>query len=356
MKIQGVNLGNWLVLEKWMNPSLFAGVSGEDENDFYNSLKDRAWERIKQHRDHWITEKDFESMAGHGCTLVRIPVPYTIFGDFSHRSGCIEYLDQAFDWAEKWGLKILVDLHTVPGGQNGLDNGGICGLCTWHQNQESVDLTLQILEKIAKRYSGHPAFWGLEPVNEPANELMFRVMSRGCGPDYQENLSKSSAVPTDFLRDFYLKCYDRLTPLLAGNTKLVFHDGFRLSEWDDFMPASEYPDVWIDTHMYINFARYELKNDSVEEYAEYVREKFADALIRAGEYHPVLVGEWSLALHSSEAEAADQAEKTRIYRYLAEVQKDAWKYAGGDIYWSYKTEDCVNPHWSFCRAKKLGYL
>ena len=32
-KIHGVNLGNWLVLEKWMNPSLFAGVDAEDETD-----------------------------------------------------------------------------------------------------------------------------------------------------------------------------------------------------------------------------------------------------------------------------------------------------------------------------------
>ena len=26
MKVKGVNLGNWLVLEKWMNPALFEGM------------------------------------------------------------------------------------------------------------------------------------------------------------------------------------------------------------------------------------------------------------------------------------------------------------------------------------------
>ena len=26
-KIKGVNLGNWLVLEKWMSPELFAGTT-----------------------------------------------------------------------------------------------------------------------------------------------------------------------------------------------------------------------------------------------------------------------------------------------------------------------------------------
>ena len=30
-KIKGVNLGNWLVLEKWMSPALFDGTTAEDE-------------------------------------------------------------------------------------------------------------------------------------------------------------------------------------------------------------------------------------------------------------------------------------------------------------------------------------
>ena len=30
-KIKGVNLGNWLVLEKWMLPEMFAGTGAEDE-------------------------------------------------------------------------------------------------------------------------------------------------------------------------------------------------------------------------------------------------------------------------------------------------------------------------------------
>ena len=38
MKIKGVNLGNWLVLEKWMSRELFHGIDAEDETDFYNAL------------------------------------------------------------------------------------------------------------------------------------------------------------------------------------------------------------------------------------------------------------------------------------------------------------------------------
>lgn len=38
MKIKGVNLGNWLVLEKWMSSELFKGADADDEEDFYAML------------------------------------------------------------------------------------------------------------------------------------------------------------------------------------------------------------------------------------------------------------------------------------------------------------------------------
>ena len=31
MYIKGVNLGNWLVLEKWMSPSVFSNTDAENE-------------------------------------------------------------------------------------------------------------------------------------------------------------------------------------------------------------------------------------------------------------------------------------------------------------------------------------
>ena len=38
MKLRGVNLGNWLNLEKWMEPELFSGSEGEDELDLFTKL------------------------------------------------------------------------------------------------------------------------------------------------------------------------------------------------------------------------------------------------------------------------------------------------------------------------------
>ena len=78
--IKGVNLGNWLVLEKWMSPELFAGTDAEDEYYLPRRLSPEVYEaRIKQHRAEYITERDFVTIKGMGLNTIRIPVPYFIF-------------------------------------------------------------------------------------------------------------------------------------------------------------------------------------------------------------------------------------------------------------------------------------
>ena len=81
MKVKGVNLGNWLVLEKWMNPALFEGTTAEDEYWLPRQLSKEVYEaRIKIHRSEYITERDFVTIKSWGLDAVRIPVPYFIFG------------------------------------------------------------------------------------------------------------------------------------------------------------------------------------------------------------------------------------------------------------------------------------
>ena len=51
MYVKGVNLGNWLVLEKWMSPALFEGTTAEDEYYLPRQLSKEVYEaRIKIHR------------------------------------------------------------------------------------------------------------------------------------------------------------------------------------------------------------------------------------------------------------------------------------------------------------------
>lgn len=178
MKIKGVNLGNWLVLEKWMSPALFAGTTAEDEYYLPRQLPREVYEaRILIHRSEYITERDFVAIKAMGMEAVRIPVPYFIFGDREPFIGCIQELDKAFNWAERYGLQILIDLHTAPMGQNGFDNGGICGVCKWSRNPEEVEFVLSVLERLAKRYGTRKGLWGIEVLNEPITERAWKMMN-----------------------------------------------------------------------------------------------------------------------------------------------------------------------------------
>ena len=96
--IKGVNLGNWLVLEKWMNPALFDGTTADDEYYLPTQLDPAVYEaRIRTHRAEYINERDFATIASWGLNSVRIPVPYFIFGDRAPFIGCIDELDKAFN-------------------------------------------------------------------------------------------------------------------------------------------------------------------------------------------------------------------------------------------------------------------
>lgn len=86
-RIDGVNLGNWLVLEKWMDPKPFTR-SAEDDEIWMHRTHVSLWsernlaEELRRHRETYITLEDFRIIVGHGINLVRIPIPYFIFGDW----------------------------------------------------------------------------------------------------------------------------------------------------------------------------------------------------------------------------------------------------------------------------------
>lgn len=62
--ICGVNLGNWLVLEKWMSPGLFSECGEDDEIWMHRSMDpQRLKVKLKQHRDKYIRFEDRKSVV-----------------------------------------------------------------------------------------------------------------------------------------------------------------------------------------------------------------------------------------------------------------------------------------------------
>lgn len=342
-RINGVNLGNWLVLEKWMKPDLFAACGEEDEIWMHRTMDSAALrELLARHRDTYVTLEDFREIARRGYNLVRIPVPYFVLGDRDGHPGCVGYLDKAFDWAEQTGLKVMIDMHTVPGSQNGYDNGGLTGVCKWCRNPAEVEYVLTVLERLAARYRDRPALHSIEVVNEPISWLVYRTApSTGQAKD-KEEARGSGPVPMRFLKTFYREAYSRLRLILRPETVIVFHDGFRLGAWGGWFRREGMRNVILDTHIYITAMEGFMPIHAMWVYRAYVGwNKWQ--IRRASRHIPVIVGEWclvnQLALDAGKAapstESGDEA-RARVYREVAALELDAWNVSGGQIYWNYQ--------------------
>lgn len=345
-KIRGINFGNWLVLEKWMSPDVFGDSPEEDETWLARTLPPGELKaRLTRHRNSYITEEDFRLVARHGYNLVRIPVPYFLFGDRPPFLGCVDCLDNAFTWAERYGLQILLDLHTVPGSQNGYDNGGLVGVCKWHKDPREVAFALSVLERLAGRYGTRAGLYGIEVLNEPISFLVYRTSgTTGKAKDKQE-AKGSGHVPLAFLKDFYRRAYHTLRAVLPSDKVIVFHDGFRLSRWKDFFRREGMENVLLDTHIYLFAMEYFVPVSFPWLYKLYVAlEK--RKIEKAARWTPVVVGEWCIECRypfaKADRQGKNEAEKQDIrrqeYRRVAALQRQAWETSRGWIYWTYQLD------------------
>ncbi len=336
MRIKGTNLGNWLVLEKWMEPAMFEGTDAEDETWLNRKLDRKELAvRMKKHRDTYIREEDFRKIAALGLNTVRLPLPYFVFGDRKPYLGCIEYVDRAFEWAEKYGLKILLDLHTTPGCQNGYDNGGIVGVCKWHFDKAEVDYVLLVLEKLAYRYGKRKGLFGIEVVNEPISYLVYKfapTTGRAADPREAEG---SAHVGMGFLKSFYLRAYKRIRTLLAPDKAIVFHDGFRMDLWAGFFRKHRMKNVYLDVHPYIWAMEMFVPVHRPFVYKIYLK-LLALRLALVTRTIPVLVGEWCICNHYAVDGPADPAVKRLRFRQLARMEFKSFARANGWFYWNWK--------------------
>lgn len=341
IRVHGVNLGGWLVLERWIKESMFVGVNGSDETSFCVQLgREESSRRLREHWDTWIVQDDFKWIAAHGFNAVRIPVGHWIFGCASgypyHESykedrhpyvdGGLERLDRAFDWAERYGLMILVDLHCAPGCQNGSHHGGLDGVADWRKKAEYVDYTVLVLERLAERYGKRRALWGIETVNEPGGNV----------PDWS-------------LVDFNWRAYHAIRKYCPPEKgAVVIHDGFRGSRISDVfggkMSRPEFQNVVLDVHRYQCFGE-EKKLDHAGNIC-LAEGTIANELRKLeSEVLWTICGEWSIATGGSRSDVERQV--------FYDTQVKAFSNCHGSFFWNYKIED-RNPHWSLRDAVEGG--
>lgn len=345
-KIRGINLGNWLVLEKWMCTDVFQDSPEADEVWLTRTTPpEELRERLKKHRDTYITEDDFQLIRSKGFNLVRLPAPFFVFDDRPPFTGCITYVDKALEWAENSGVQVLIDLHTVPGGQNGYDNGGHTGVCKWHKNPDEVVFALTVLERLAQRYGTRKGLYGIEVLNEPISFSVYMTAgSTGKAKD-KEEAKGSGHIPLSFLKQFYQDAYSRIRAYMPEEKTVVFSDGFRLGSWGNFFNQCGMKNVMLDTHIYIYAMEAFIPIPAWWIYKAYVDYNVRE-IQRAAKYTPVMVGEWTaecrrpfqLAGKNGKTEDEQVMIRQQEYQKVCRMQKEAWECSAGWVYWSYQLD------------------
>jgi glucan 1,3-beta-glucosidase len=329
-KLRGVNLGGWLVLEKWMVPDVYGGTPAEDEYSLCLALGDAAKSRLNQHRENFITAEDFRWIKDRGLNAVRLPVGYWALEAPKPFVESSSFIDFALEQAHKNNLKLLLDLHGAPGSQNGWDHSGRSGEINWPKDPQNIAETLRVLESFAQKYGKHPALLGIELLNEPRD-----------------------VVPLEILRQFYQDAYARLRKHLDPGVAVVFHDSFRAMAWKKFMQEPAFSNVILDTHLYQCFSAADHGRSAQEQLAFALNRKDAlDEMQR--EELPTIVGEWSLSLPGRAMRDLSPLQIESVTRAYADTQLLNYESTRGWFFWSYKLQH--SSEWNFRHCVERGWL
>ncbi|XP_071710821.1 probable glucan 1,3-beta-glucosidase A [Rutidosis leptorrhynchoides] len=295
----------------------------------YGPLK--APKIMKDHWDTFIVEKDFEFIATSGLNAVRLPIGWWTASDPTppkpYVGGSLLHLDNAFLWAKKYKLKVILDLHAAPGSQNGYEHSASRdGSILWGQTEESIQETIRVIEFFTARYAPNPSLYAVELINEP----------------------RASGVPLDVLSKYYEAGYQAVRKH-APNAFVIISSRIG-ADATELLPltVSKMKDVVIDTHYY-NLFRDIFNSMTVDQNIDYVRVNRSSELqaITTSNGPLTFVGEWV-------AEWQVQGATKEDFQRFSKAQQDVYGRASfGWSYWSLKN---VNNHWSMEWMIKNGYI
>ncbi|KAL1960383.1 hypothetical protein VTO42DRAFT_8343 [Malbranchea cinnamomea] len=395
--VRGVNIGGWLSLEPFITPSYFEEFRDYaiDEWDLTRRWGNNAKKRMEEHYATFITEQTFKEIRDAGFDHVRIPYGYWIVKTFEdepyvERVGW-RYLLRAIEYCRKYGLRVCLDMHGVPGSQNGWNHSGRSGVANWLNGtdgelwgQRSLDVHNQLSQFFAQpRYKNVITMYGL------ANEVM--MLRLEIEPVLEWTKKAAEIVEKNGMKQY-----------------IVFADGFlRLSKWKTMLQDTGY-NLLLDTHQYTIFNT-DLIKKGHQEKLEFVCEGWTDLISESNDketgWGPTICGEWSqadtdcakflnnvgvgtrwegtyrdpsgkggmvLTPHCAAASEdsnsdrpcrcdkanADPSEYPEEYKTFlktyAEAQISAFEKGWGWFYWTWKTESAVQ--WSWKKGLEAGTL
>lgn len=317
------------------DPSVFVtNTSGGLQGEFQVTNgygPDRAPQIMREHWKTFIVEDDFKFISQNGLDAVRIPVGWWIASDPKppqpYVGGSLQALDNAFLWARKYGVKIIIDLHAAPGSQNGWEHSASRdGSQEWGKTDSNIQETVAVIEFLTARYAKSPSLYAVELINEP--------LSPGAS---LESLSKYYKAGYDAVRKHSSKAY------------VVMSNRLGPADPTEFFPlVSGLQGSVIDVHYYNLFSTV-FDNLTVQENIDFVNTNRTSQLnnVTTSNGPLTFVGEWVAEWQVKGATKED-------YQRFANAQLNVYGRATfGWAYWALKN---VNNHWSLEWMIKNGYI
>jgi glucan 1,3-beta-glucosidase len=350
--IRGVNIGGWLLAERFITPYLFAlntcHLNGDlcwykgqigappnatlcdpvkckpvlplmvtDGNADVHLLNDHQYmgypideltlgqamvnkemarNYMARHWDTFLTLDDLKKLKKAGVTHLRVPMGYWIRGDIRAGESWVDggwpYFVRFAKWARKVGLIVWADLHGAPGSENGFDNSG------------------QYLTS-GSTCKG----WSTSPTNVERTLEIVQDIANGIVEEGLTDVVTGFGVlnepfldcDEDVLRNYYNAAFDIIRSTMGQDTSVFIGDMFSSWKWNDGWWADDevHHDTYLDSHPYHVFFEKGRAFTPRQHIAYVCRHGMEDVTSCCYEDHPAntmpargisrIVGEWSAA-------------------------------------------------------------
>ena len=320
---KGVNLGGWI--------SQFA-------------------EYDKAHFDSFITEEDIQSIASLGFDHVRVPVDYVLLEeeDGSPKEDGFRYLELCRGWCEKYGLRMLIDLHECYGYsfdplKKDMDRE------KFFYDSELQARFLNLWGRIAERFAPYPD----QVAFEPLNEVVLQKVAEAWNHVAAAFIKKMRSIAPDSFLVIGGVCYSSVTsiPLLdiPLDDKIVYnfhcyepilftHQG---AYWVENMPE----DFRIGYPKSLEEYRAAMQNLALSE--DLAGAVFEEGIHETGEgffediFAPALkkAEEDNVPLYCGEYGVIDLADSRDTLRWLKDIHAVMNRHGIGRALWNYKEKD-----------------
>ncbi|KAK5083854.1 hypothetical protein LTR05_006360 [Lithohypha guttulata] len=361
VKVRGVNLGSYFVVENWMASTVFSSLDCDSQSEFdcVSSLQDQAKadKDFQGHWESWLTADDFKKMASYGLNTVRIPVGYWFLESLVDSSehfprGGEKYLDQAVQWAKDAGLYVIIELHGAPGAQATDAFTGQLNPSPGFYDNYNYDRACKWLEWMTNKAHTHPAYINtvgmIGLVNEPVR--------------IGDSRYPNAQAQTDSMRSQY---YPRAWTTIRNKEAALsiskdgqLHIQMMDKKWNsgdpnEFLPDRTFWHAAYDDHQYVKYT------DAKVSHQGYLDFSCKDD--RSGNW-PVIVGEWSLSVnsdveHNSDWDPNNDANKD-FYRkwFAAQIMAYEKGQAIGWCFWSWSTSGLNDPRWDYQKGIDAGII